>query len=169
MAASKIGILLILILAVTLGWPASAAEGTKIGIVNPGQLLERAPQNIASLKLLEDEFRPRHQALVGLRDRIVQLDGDLEKNVLVLQATEAEARRREIETLKRRLKREQTEYREDYNLRRNEELAKLQTLVRETIFQIAKEEGFDLILEQAVYVSDRINLTQKVLDRLNSN
>ncbi|MDP6411762.1 MAG: OmpH family outer membrane protein [Arenicellales bacterium] len=169
MAARKIGISLILILAVTLGWPASAAEGTKIGIVNPGQLLERAPQNIASLKLLEDEFRPRHQALVGLRDRIVQLDGDLEKNVLVLQATEAEARRREIETLKRRLKREQTEYREDYNLRRNEELAKLQTLVRETIFQIAKEEGFDLILEQAVYVSDRINLTQKVLDRLNSN
>ena len=169
MAARKIGISLILILAVTLGWPASAAEGTKIGIVNPGQLLERAPQNIASLKLLEDEFRPRHQALVGLRDRIVQLDGDLEKNVLVLQATEAEARRREIETLKRRLKREQTEYREDYNLRRNEELAKLQTLVRETIFQIAKEEGFDLILEQAVYVSDRINLTQKVLDRLNLN
>ncbi len=169
MAASKIGILLILILAVTLGWPASAAEGTKIGIVNPGQLLERAPQNIASLKLLEEEFRPRHQALVGLRDRIVQLDADLEKNVLVLQATEAEARRREIETLKRRLKREQTEYREDYNWRRNEELAKLQTLVRETIFQIAKEEDFDLILEQAVYVSDRINLTQKVLDRLNSN
>ena len=72
------------------------------------------------------------------------------------------------ETRQQAAEREQAEAREDYNLRRNEELGKLQRLVRETIVEIAKEDGFDLIVEQAVFVSERINLTERVLERLQS-
>ena len=90
----------------------------------------------------------------------------MKKNILVISANDAQARQRELDNLKRRLKRSQQEAREDYNLRRNEEIGKLQTLVREVIVELAKEQGYDLIIEQAVYVSEAVNLTDEVLGRL---
>ena len=94
------------------------------------------------------------------------MEAELEKNILVMDATSAQARQRDIENHKRRLARSQQEAREDYNLRRNEELAKLQALVREVIVEIARAGAFDLVVEQAVYVSDAINITDLVLERL---
>jgi outer membrane protein len=94
------------------------------------------------------------------------MEADLEKNILVMDATDAQTRQREIENLKRRLARSQQEAREDYNLRRNEELAKLQTLVRQVIVDLARDQGFDLVVEQAVYVSDTVDITEQVLEVL---
>jgi len=138
----------------------------KIGFVNPVKLLELSPQGEKALLLLEEEFRPRDQELIDIREKVVVLEDDLDKNSLVLQASQIKKKQRAIDSLKRKLKRDQQEAREDYNIRRNEELAKLQRLVREMIVTIANEEGFDLIVEQAVYVSNRIDLTERVLQRL---
>ena len=139
---------------------------TKIGFVNPVRLLELSPQGENALRSLEEEFRPRDQELIDLREKVVALEVDLDKNRLVLQASEIREKQRAIDSIKRKLKRDQQEAREDYNIRRNEELAKLQRLVREMIVTIANEEGFDLIVEQAVYVNNRIDLTERVLQRL---
>ena len=138
----------------------------KIGFVNPVKLLELSPQGEKSLRLLEEEFRPRDQELIELREKVLALEVDLDKNRLVLQASEIRKKQRTIDSIRRKLKRDQQEAREDYNIRRNEELAKLQRLVREMIVTIANEEGFDLILEQAVYVNNRVDLTERVLQRL---
>ena len=146
-----------------------SAEDIKIGFVDPVRLLELSPQGEKALRLLEQEFGPRDKVLIDLRENILNMERDLEKNRLVMQITETQKKQREIDVLKRKLKREQEEAREDYNLRRNEELGRLQRLVRETIVEIAKEDGFDLIVEQAVYVSGRINLTERVLERLQSD
>lgn len=74
---------------------------------------------------------------------------------------------REIRSLKRDLKRSRDEFREDLNIRRNEELAKLQKLVVETIRAIAQEGGFDLVVTDGVlYASDRIDITAMVLEKL---
>ena len=144
------------------------ADEIKIGFVDPVRLLELSPQGERALRLLEEEFRPRDKVLIDLREKILEMERDLERNRLVMQIGDVQKEQREIDTLKRKLKREQAEAREDYNLRRNEELGKLQRLVRETIVEIAKEDGFDLIVEQAVFVSERINLTERVLQRLQS-
>ena len=138
----------------------------KIGFVNPVKLLELSPQGEQALRSLEEEFRPRDQELIDLREKALALEVDLDKNRLVLQASEIKKMERIIDGIKRKLKRDQQEAREDYNIRRNEELAKLQRLVREMIITIANEEGFDLIVEQAVYVNNRIDLTERVLQRL---
>ena len=58
------------------------------------------------------------------------------------------------------------EFREDYNLRRNEELAALQKIVQKTIAEIAKLENYDLVLESAVYVGPKADITDKILKRL---
>ncbi|RZO23462.1 MAG: OmpH family outer membrane protein [Candidatus Thioglobus sp.] len=144
----------------------SAQSVTRIGFVDPVRLIEQAPQGAKALESLEDEFRTRDEELKNLHDRIQAMEADLEKNILVMDATDAQTRQREIENLKRRLARSQQEAREDYNLRRNEELAKLQTLVRQVIVDLARDRGFDLVVEQAVYVSDAVDITAQVLEVL---
>jgi len=143
-----------------------AAE-IKVGYVNAVKVIEEAPQGEAALKKLEAEFAPRDRELVATQTRIKRLQEDLEKNALVLKDADRRGKEREILTLKRELKRATQEFREDYNLRRNEELASLQKLVYKAIVEIARQEKFDLILhEGTVYASERIDITEKVLKKL---
>lgn len=146
--------------------PSPAQSPFKIGFVDPVRLIEQAPQGATALAALNDEFGSRDEELKFRHDQIQAMEADLEKNILVMDTTSAQARQREIENLKRRLARDQQEAREDYNLRRNEELAKLQAMVREVIVELARAGEYDLVVEQAVYVSDAIDITDLVLDRL---
>ena len=145
--------------------PASAAE-FKIGYVNAVKVIEEAPQGEAALKKLEAEFAPRDKQIVEMQNRLKQLEQDLEKNALVLKENEHRSKEFEIATLKRDLRRATQEFREDYNLRRNEELAALQKIVQKTIAEIAKQENYDLILESAVYAGPKVDVTDKILKKL---
>jgi outer membrane protein len=147
---------------------ASTSHGDiKIGFVDPVALIQNAPQSEAALKKLEEEFSPRNDDILELQDRVTTLELDLEKNALIWAEVEIQNAKREIDALKRRMKRTQEEAQEDYNLRRNEELARIQGLIREVVVTIAKDEGYDLILETGVvYVSPKINLTERILDEL---
>jgi len=139
----------------------------KVGYVNAVRVIEEAPQGVAALKKLETEFGQRDKELVALQNRIRQLDEELQKNAPAQKEADRRAREREALTLKRELKRATAEFREDYNQRRNEELAVLQQVVRKAILDIAKQEKYDLVLhEGAVYASDSIDITEKVLKKL---
>jgi outer membrane protein len=142
-----------------------AAE-LKIGYVNAVKVIEEAPQGEAALKKLEAEFAPRDKQIVEMQNKLKQLEQDLEKNALVLKDAEHRSKEFEIVSLKRDLRRATQEFREDYNLRRNEELAALQKIVQKTIAEIAKQDNYDLILESAVYASTRADITDKILKRL---
>ena len=145
---------------------AVAAE-LKIGYVNAAKVIEEAPQGEAALKKLEAEFGPRDKRLVEMQNRIKQLEGDLAKNALVIKEVERRNMEQEILTLKRDLRRATQEFREDYNLRRNQELASLQKIVQKAIVDIAKEEKYDLILhEGTIFASSKVDITEKVLNRL---
>jgi outer membrane protein len=142
------------------------AVDLKIGYVNAVKVIEEAPQGEAALKKLEAEFAPRDKQIVEMQNRLKQLEQDLEKNALVLKENEHRSKEFEIATLKRDLRRATQEFREDYNLRRNEELAALQKIVQKTIAEIAKQENYDLILESAVYAGPKADVTDKILKKL---
>ena len=144
---------------------ANAAD-LKIGYVNAVKVIEEAPQGEAALKKLEAEFAPRDKQIVEMQNRLKQLEQDLEKNALVLKENEHRSKEFEVVTLKRDLRRATQEFREDYNLRRNEELAALQKIVQKTIAEIAKQENYDLILESAVYAGPKVDVTDKILKKL---
>ena len=147
---------------------AAAAAELKIGYVNAVKVIEQAPQGEAALKKLQSEFGPRDEKLVEMQNNIKNMEQELEKNALVMQESDRRVRERELLMLKRDLKRATQEFREDYNMRRNEELAALQKLVKKAIVEIAKEENYDLIVhEGTVYASSTIDITDKVLKRLN--
>lgn len=142
------------------------AADLKIGYVNAVKVIEEAPQGEAALKKLEAEFAPRDKQIVEMQNKLKRLEQDLEKNALVLKDAEHRSKEFEIVSLKRDLRRATQEFREDYNLRRNEELAALQKIVQKTIADIAKQENYDLILESAVYASNKADITDKILKRL---
>lgn len=146
--------------------PALAVAELKIGYVNAVKVIEEAPQGEAALKKLEAEFAPRDRQIVEMQNRLKQLEQELEKNALVLKDADHRSREFEIISLKRDLRRATQEFREDYNLRRNEELAALQKIVQKTIAEIARQENYDLILESAVYASPKTDITEKILRRL---
>ena len=155
------------ILAVSLGWAGLAhAQAAKVGYVDAVKLVETAPQGKQALKKLEDEFGEREQALVVVRDKALALEQDLQKNALVMSESDKATKTKELRELQRSLQRRQSELREDYNLRRNEELAKLQKIVTLAVIDIAKEEKYDLIVQQAVWFSPETDMTEKVLKRL---
>jgi len=140
----------------------------KIGFVNVGQVIEKAPQGEAALKKLEEEFGPRDREIRGMREEVKQLEDDLMKNDLVLDESSRSKKEMELRDKRRALSRATSEFREDYNLRRNEELNNLQKLVIKAIVEIAKKESYDLIVHEpaVIYASDEIDMTDKVLDKL---
>jgi outer membrane protein len=149
------------------GTSAADAAELKIGYVNAVKVIEEAPQGEAALKKLEAEFGPRDKKLVEMQNRIKQLEQENEKNALVLKETDRRSKEHEIVILKRDLRRATQEFREDYNLRRNEELAALQKIVQKAIVEIARQDGFDLVLHEGVlYASQKTDITERILRKL---
>lgn len=154
------------LLALLLAVPAAADEAYKVGFVNIDRVLEQAPQAESARTRLEKEFAPRDQELVDLQQEIRELTDQVERDTAVLSESERLRQERELRSLRRELKRRQDEFREDLNLRRNQELAKLQEVVLETIQSLAREEGFDLIVRDALHHSARVDITERVIERL---
>jgi outer membrane protein len=156
-----------LVLAVGAPFTGANAAELKVGYVNAVKVIEEAPQGEAALKKLEAEFSPRDKKLVEMQAQVKKLEDALEKNGLLMKDADRRAKELEIATLKRDLRRATQEFREDYNLRRNEELAALQKIVYKAIVEIAKQENYDLILhEGTIYASKRVDLTDRVLKKL---
>ncbi len=108
------------------------------------------------------------RALRKIEGQIKSLQGQLEKDGLTMGESDRRAKETELGRQTREFQRLQREFREDLNLRRNEELAALFERANRVIKQVAESEKYDLILQEAVYRSPRIDITEKVLKALAS-
>ena len=144
------------------------AQNLKIGFVNAAKILDQAPQAVAASSRLEREFAPRKKGLDDAYRGLRRLEERMTKDSATMSDAERRNLERDILAQQRELNRSQSEFREDLNLRRNEELGKLQRQVYETIVQLAKEQSFDLILNDGavIYASDQVDITNEVLRRL---
>ena len=145
---------------------APRAAELKIGLVNTEKLLRESAPAQRVFKKLEREFATRGADVERISKRFRDMSAAFEKEQLTLPDADRRNKQRELEMLSRDLQRAQRELREDENLRRNEELAGLTERMQKTIQQIAETEKFDLILQEAVYVSSRIDITDRVLKAL---
>ncbi len=140
----------------------------KIGFVDVARVLESAPQAEQAKKRLEKEFSPRDKLLVAQQKKIKDMEDKLKRDSAVLSEAEGRKLERDLISKKREAKRAQQEFSEDFNLRRNEELGKLQQRILDAIKALAKEEKFDLLLTSGVvYASDKIDVTPQVQQKLN--
>ena len=146
---------------------AVAAEAeTRIGFVNGQRVINEAPQAAKAKKKLEKEFEKRDQELQKLAKQLQAVQETLEKNGITLSDGERRNKERELADLNREFQRRQREFREDLNLRQNEEMATIYERVNKVIKQIAEAEKYDLILQEAVYVSPRLDITDRVIKAL---
>lgn len=142
------------------------AQDLKIGFVSTERVFREAPPAVKALKKLEKEFAPRDQEIQKAAKQIRDLQTQLEKEAMTMSESQRRDREQELGRQTRDLQRMQREFREDLNLRKNEELAVVLQRANQVIQQIAEAEKYDLILQEAVYRSPRIDITDKVIKAL---
>ncbi|WP_420712369.1 OmpH family outer membrane protein [Niveibacterium sp. 24ML] len=157
-----------LAVALGLGVSASAMAQSKIGFVNSDRVLRESAPAVAAQKKLEKEFEKRDQELQKLTKQLQGMQENLERNAVTMAEADRKAKEREFAELTREFQRRQREFREDLNQRRNEELAGVLERANRTIREIADSEKYDAILQDAIYISPRVDLTDKVIKTLNS-
>jgi outer membrane protein len=140
----------------------------KIGFVNTERILRESAPAKASQQKLEQEFSKREKAIQDSAVKLKEMTDKLERDAAVMSESERLKRQREAADLERDVQRRQREFREDLNQRRNEELAAVIERANRSIRQIAEAEKYDIIFQEAVFASPRIDITDKVLRALNA-
>jgi outer membrane protein len=147
------------------------AQGTamRIGVVNVARLLEQAPQAQAAMGALQTEFAPRQRDIVAIQRSLQEKQQTYDRDGQVMGEVERLSLEREIRDQQRDLEREQTDYLEDLNIRRNEELSKLQRSLLQQVQGHARDAGYDLVVADVLYYSSAIDITDEVLRGLEAS
>nr|MBB4247072.1 outer membrane protein [Rhodocyclus tenuis] len=164
-----------LLLALSVSLPAmlpvssASASELKLGYVNTQRIFRDAPAAVKAAKKIEQEFSKRDQDLQRLAKQLQSMQEGLEKNAVTMADSERRGKEKELNELSREFQRKQREFREDLNLRQNEENAAIIEKANKAIKQIAESEKFDLILQDVVWVNPRLDVTDKVIKALSEN
>ena len=140
---------------------------TKLGYVKVDEVIRKANIAKQAEDRLKKEFAPRDNELKKMGSKLKNLASKFDKEQSVMTDSEKQKVQREISNLEKDIQRKQRQAREDLTQRKNEELAAVVEKARAAIKKIAIEEKFDLILENSVYASPNIDITQKVIKALN--
>ena len=156
---------ILVLAAAALASPAAAAE-LKIGFVNTERVFREAAPAKRAQQVLEREFSARNAELGKIEKQGRELQQELERDNVTIPEAARREKERQLADISRNFQRLQREIREDLNVRRNEELARVQERATRVINQIAEQEKFDLIVQEAVFASGRIDITDKVIRAL---
>lgn len=151
--------------AVLAGFPLVVPGQQIVSFVNIDRILEDSPQAEAAMLELEREFSPRDSQLNSEREFLQSLRDRLERDSDLMTTNQRIDLEREFTARSRDFRRAQESFTEDLNVRRNEELAKLQRMITDAIIQLAQERNIDLIFTErnVLYASDRIDITDDII------
>ncbi|MDF0606232.1 OmpH family outer membrane protein [Neisseriaceae bacterium TC5R-5] len=140
------------------------ADDFKMGFINTERIYREAAPAIAIQKRLDKEFSDRRSELKKIEKRAKELEGLMAKSDL--NPDDRKRYEREYAALDRDYRAKGRELSEDFNQRRNEEFASVQERAYRALREIAEREQYDLVLQDAVYVNPKFDLTPKVLKAL---
>ena len=147
---------------------AVVAQDLKIGYVNSEKVLREATPAKAAQAKLETEFGKRERELNDVAAKLKAAADKLDKDAPTLAEAERNRRQRDLVEQDRDLQRKRREFQEDLGQRKNEELAAVVERANRVIKQIFDAEKYDLILQEVVFASAKIDITDKVIRALNS-
>lgn len=143
-----------------------SAQELKIGIVQSERIMREAPQIKAAEAKIEQEFSKRGKELEETAARLKAMSEKLDKDAAILPESDRVKRQRDLIDLDKDFQRKREIFREDLAQRKNEELSVVLERVNKVIRQISEAEKYDLVLQEAIYFSPRIDITDKVLKAL---
>lgn len=155
-----------MLLAALLAAGSALAGDFRVGVVDTERVLRESAPAIKAEKRIEKEFSVRDQEIKKLAKQVKDLQALLEKEGGTLSDADHRNKERELTSMNVNLQRMQREFREDLNLRKNEELAVVLERANKAIQTIAEAEKYDLVLQEAVYRNPKIDITDKVIKYL---
>lgn len=157
-------ICILLLLCTVIAAPAMAQQ-LRIGYVDMKQVLDNAPQVLAGREKLDLEFRPRNETIEFQERQAQAMDDRLQMGDLTEDArTRLD---RELREMQRNVARQKEDLRDELSFRRTEEVQKLEEQINQAVDEIARNNGYDLILSSpVVYADPSLDITQLILDQL---
>jgi len=154
----------LVLVAVVIAPGQAEAQATKVGFVNVGRLLSESPQAKIAMESLQEEFAPRQREIVAQQNEFQVSQEQIQRDLEVMGPEERRNAERDLRKAEREIARGQEEITEDFNLRRNEELGKLQRDLMSEVQNFAQKSGYDLIVSEGVlYASQAVDITQQIL------
>ncbi|MBN9330459.1 MAG: hypothetical protein ABT03_04585 [Comamonas sp. SCN 67-35] len=148
---------------------AAQAQSFKAGFVNTDRILREADTAKAAQAKLEAEFSKRDKELRDMGAAMKAASDKFERDAPTMSESQRQARQRQLADQDRDLQRKNREFQEDLNARKNEELAHVLDKANRVVKQMAEAENYDVILQEAVYVNPKHDITDKVLKAMNAS
>lgn len=142
---------------------------SRIAWLSPERIYNESKLAKLAGEKLQEEFKSREKAMNDMATRLKAASEKLEKDMPTLAETDRVKRQRDVFELDKEYQRRQREFREDLNQRTNEERQAISEKATKIIKQMATVEGFDIVLQDAVWASPRIDITDKVLAALDKD
>lgn len=144
------------------------AQEFRVGFVSTERVFKEATTAKAAQAKLEQEFSKREKELQELGANIKAAADKFEKDAPTLSESQRLARQKQLVEQDRDFQRRRREFQEDLNARKNEELQQVLERANRVVKQVAEAEKYDLILQEAVYINPKHDITEKVIKALNA-
>ena len=144
------------------------AQEFKAGFVHTERVFREATTAKAAQAKLEQEFSRRDKELLDQGNALKAANEKFEREAPTLSESQRSTRQRQLVDQDRDFQRKRREFQEDLNLRKSEELTQMGDRVNKVVKQIAEQEKYDIILDQAVYINPKNDITDKVIKALNA-
>jgi outer membrane protein len=144
------------------------ADDFRVGFVNTDRIFREANSAKAAQVKLEQEFSRREKELNDLGTALKAASDKFEREAATLPENQRGQRQKQLIDQDREFQRKRREFQEDLNARKNEELQAVLDRANRVVRQVAEQEKYDLILQEAVYINPRHDITDKVIRALNA-
>ena len=148
-------------------WVSAQAQEFRIGFISTDRIFREANTAKAAQTKLEQEFSRREKELMDLGNTLKTNSEKLERDAPTLSETQRVARQRQLSEQDRDFQRKRREFQEDLNARKNEEFQLVLERANRVVRQVAEAEKYDLVLQEAVYIHPKHDITEKVIKAIN--
>ena len=148
-------------------WASAQAQEFRIGCISTDRIFREANTAKAAQTKLEQEFSRREKELMDLGNTLKTNSEKLERDAPTLSETQRVARQRQLSEQDREFQRKRREFQEDLNARKNEEFQLVLERANRVVRQVAEAEKYDLVLQEAVYINPKHDITEKVIKAIN--
>jgi len=141
----------------------------KIGFIDTNRIFQEVTLAKTAQARLQQEFSKREKQLIDLGNALKTSSDQFERDQPTLSEAQKLSRQKQLVEMDRDLQRKRREFQEDLNARRNEELEQVRNKANRVIKQFATDEKYDLILQDAVWIAPKHDITDKVIKAINAN
>ena len=144
------------------------AQELRLGFVSTDRVLKEAATAKTAQTKLEQEFAKREKELVDIGNTLKTSSEKLEREAPTLSEAQRNSRQKQLVDQDRDFQRKRREFQEDLNARKNEELQQVLERANRVVKQVAEAEKYDVVLQEAVYINPKLDITEKVIKALNA-